>query len=104
MTAVHVERMLGERARADLEHHRRTLAGRVVVLLHAVDDALPGRVVDDALAAHGMRDGAALRGMLTFCFDGNRVAAEHVQLAFRECLLIELTAFGRGRDGVENTR
>ena len=66
----------------------------MVILLDAVDDALPRCVVDDALAADGVRDGAALRGMLPFRFDGDRVAAEHVQLAFRERLLIELAAFG----------
>ena len=102
MTAVHVERVLGERARADLEDHRRTLAGRVVILLDAVDDALPRRVVDDALAAHRVRDGAALRGVLAFRFDGDRVAAEHVQLAFGERLLIQLAAFGRWGDRIED--
>ena len=102
MSAVHVQRVLGQRARADLEDHRRTLAGRVVILLDAVDDALPRRVVDDALAAHRVRDGAALRGVLAFGFDGDGVAAEDVQLAFRECLLVELAAFGRWRDRIED--
>ena len=49
VTAVDVERVLRERARGDLDHHRRELAGGVVVLLDAVDDALAGREVDDAL-------------------------------------------------------
>src|SRR6185503_456330 len=51
-----------------------------------------------------VRDGAALRGMLALRLDGNRVAAEHVQLAFRECLLIELSAFGRGGNGIVHAR
>ena len=38
--AVHVQRVLGQRARRHLQHHRRALAGRVVILLDAVDDAL----------------------------------------------------------------
>ena len=74
VAAVDVQRVLGQRARRHLEHHRRALAGRVVVLLHAVDDALAGGEVDDALAAHGVGDGAALRGVLAFGLDGNRVA------------------------------
>src|SRR5207245_11425810 len=56
------------------------------------------------LADHGWRDGAALGGMLAFGFDGNGVAAEHVQLAFRKCLLIQLAAFSRGRDRIEDAR
>ncbi len=100
--AVHVERVLGERARGHFQHHRRALARRVVILLDAVDDALARCVVDDALAAHRVRDRAALRGVLAFGLDGDRVAAEDVQLAFGEGLLVELAAFGRGRDRVED--
>ena len=94
VAAVDVERVLGERARADLQHHRRALARRVVVLLHAVDDALAGGVVDDALAAHRVGDGAALRGVLAFGLDGDRVAAEDVEFALGKGLLVELAAFG----------
>ena len=43
VAAVHVEGVLGERARAHFEHHRRSLARRVIVLLHAVDHALARR-------------------------------------------------------------
>ncbi len=41
VAAMHVQRMLGQRACAHFQHHRRTLARRVIVLLHAVDNALP---------------------------------------------------------------
>ena len=103
MAAVDVQGVLGERAGRDLEHHRRTLARRVVVLLDAVDDALTGRVVDDAFAAHRVRDGAALGRVLTLGLHRDGVAAEDVQFAFRERLLIELSALGRRRDGIEHT-
>jgi hypothetical protein len=49
-----------------------------------------------------VRDGAALRGMLAFRFNGNRVLAENVQLAFGEGLLIKLAALGRGGDWIEH--
>ena len=100
--AVHVQGVLGQRARGHFQHHRRALAGRVVVLLDAVDDALAGGVVDDALAADRVRDRAALRGVLAFGFDGDRVAAEDVELALGERLLVQLAAFGRGRDRIED--
>ena len=74
VAAVHVERVLGQRAGRDLEDHRRALAGRVVVLLDAVDDPLAGGEVDDALAAHRVGDRAALRRVLAFRLDGDRVA------------------------------
>ena len=101
--AVHVQRVLGQRARGHLEHHGRALARRVVVLLDAVHDTLARGVVDDALAADRVGDGAALRGVLPFGFDGNRVAAEDVELALGERLLVELAAFSRGRDRIEDT-
>src|SRR5262245_2558565 len=50
-----------------------------------------------------MRDGAALGGVLTLSFDGNRVVAEDVQFAFGKRLLVQLAAFRRWRDRVEHT-
>ena len=102
MAAMHIQRVLRQRPRADLEHHRRALAGRVVVLLHAVHDALAGRIVDDPLAADRVRDGAALGGMLPFRLDRNRVLAEDIQLAFGKSLLIQFAAFCGRRDGVKD--
>src|SRR4030095_6087776 len=81
----------------------RALAGRVVVLLDAVDDALARGVVDHALAADGVGDGAALRGVLALGLDRDRVVAEDIELAFGEGLLVQLPAFGRRRDRVEHT-
>ena len=101
--AVHVQRVLGQRARRHLQHHRRALAGGVVVLLDAVDDALAGGVVDDALPADRVRDGAALGRVLAFGLDGDRVVAEDVELALGKRLLVELAAFSRRRDGIEDT-
>src|SRR5678816_4341076 len=49
-----------------------------------------------------MRDGAALGRMLALGFDGDGVAAEDIQLAFRECLLVQLAAFSRWRNRIKN--
>src|SRR5207247_4313798 len=104
VSAVHVERVLGQRARRHLQHHRRALAGRVVILLDAVHHALAGRVVDDAFAADGVRDGAALRGVFAFRLDGDGIVAKDVEFAFSESLLVQLAALGRRRDRIENAR
>ena len=103
MAAVHVQRVLGQRARGDLEHHRRALAGRVVVLLHAINDALARGVVDDPLAANGVGDRSALRRMFAFGLHGDGVAAEDVQLSFCVRLLVKLAALSRRCDWVEDT-
>src|SRR5205809_21299 len=72
------------------------------VRLNAINDALAGRVIHDPFPAHGVRDGAALSGMLALGLDGDRVLAEDVELAFRERLLVQLAALGRRCDGVED--
>ena len=102
VTAVHVERMLGERPRAYFEHHRRTFARRVIVLLHAVDHALSRGEVHHALAAHRVCNGAALGRVLAFGFDGQRIAPEDIEFAFGKCLLEELAALCGRCDGVEH--
>ncbi len=102
VAAVDVEGVLGERAGADLEHHGGALAGRVVVLLNAVDNALAGGEVDYALAAHGVGDGAALGRVLAFSLDGDGVVAKDVQVALSIGLLEELAAFGGRRNGIKN--
>ena len=104
VAAVHVQRVLGEGPRHHLHDHRRGLAGRVVVLLDAVDDALARREVDHAPPAHRVGDRAALGRVLALGLDGQRVPAEDVQPPFRERLLVQLAPFGGGRDGVENPR
>ena len=100
--AVHVQRVLGERACGDFQHHRRALARRVVILFDAVDNALAGGVIDDALAAHRVRDRPALGGVLAFGFHRDGVAAEDVELPFCIRLLVELAAFGRWRNRIED--
>ena len=49
-----------------------------------------------------MRDRAALRGVFAFGFHGDRVPAEHIEIALTERLLIQLTSLGRRSDGVED--
>ena len=102
VAAVHIEGVLGERACADFEHHGGALAGRVVVLLDAVDDALAGGEVDHALAADRVSNGAALGRVLAFGLNGDGVVAEDVQVALGIGLLEELAAFGGRGDGVKH--
>ena len=102
MPAVHVQRVLGQRPRDDLQHHRRALAWGVVVLFDAVHDSLARREINDTFSAHRVRDSAALSGVFAFGFDGHRAAAEDIQAAFSEGLLVEFAPFGGGRDRVEN--
>ena len=99
--AVDVEGVLGQGAGADLEDHRREFAGRVVILLHGVDDALAGGEVDGAAAGDGVGGGAALGGVFALGFDGDFLVAPDVQLPLREGLLIDLAALGGRRDRVK---
>src|SRR5438552_18425625 len=50
-----------------------------------------------------MRDRAALGGMFPLRLDGDRVLTKDVELAFREGLLIQLTALGGRRNRIEHT-
>ncbi len=102
VAAVDVEGVLGEGAGADFKHHGGALAGSVVVLLDAVDDALAGGEVDHALAADGVGDGAALGRVLAFGLNGDGVVAKDVQVALGIGLLEELAALGGGGDGIEH--
>ena len=102
VSAVDIEGVLGERAGAHFEHHGGALAGRVVVLLDAVDYALAGGEVDHALAADGVGNGATLGRVFAFGLDGDGVVAEDVEIALSIGLLEELAAFGGRRDGIEN--
>lgn len=103
MPAVDVERVLGERPRADLHHHRGELARRVVILLHRVHDALTGGEVHRALAGDRYCGGSALRGVFAFALDGQLLIAPNIQHALREGLLINLATLGGGRDGIKHT-
>ena len=100
--AVDVQGMLGQRPRRHLQHHRGALAGSVVILLDAVDNALARGVIHHALAAHGVGDRAALGGVFSLRFHGDRVLTKHVELALSKRLLIQLAALGRRRNGIEH--
>ena len=103
MSAVHIERMLGQCAGAHFEHHCRTFPRRVIVLLNAVNNALPRGKVHHALTANRVRNRPALRRVLTLCLNSNRVMPKHVQIAFGIGLLEKFATLGRWRDRVENT-
>ena len=79
VAAMDVERVLGQGAGADFEHHGGEFAGRVVILLHGIDDALAGSEIDRALAADRERRRAALRGMFAFGFDRDFLMAPDIQ-------------------------
>src|SRR5262245_24234856 len=49
-----------------------------------------------------MGDRASLRGVFAFGFHGNRVPAEHVEIALGKRLLVQLAAFSGRSDGVED--
>ena len=102
MTAVHVERLFGQGAGADLEHHGRKLARRVVVLLHRVDDALARGEIAGAPARDRERRGSALGGVLALGFDGDLLLTPDVQFALGEGRLVDFATFGRWRDRVED--
>ena len=102
VAAMDIERVLGEGAGADFEHHGGELAGRVVILLHGIDDALAGSEIDRAFAADGEGRGAALRGVFAFGLDGDFLLAPDIQFARGIGALVNFAAFGGGRDGVED--
>jgi len=102
VAAVDVERVLRQGPGRDFHHHRRELAGGVIVLLDAVDDALARREVHDAVAGHGVGDGPALGGVLALRLDRQLGPPKDVELALREGELEELPHLGRGGDGIED--
>ena len=102
MPAVDIQRVLRERARAHLQHHRGELARRVIILLHRIGQALAGGEVHAALPSHRERRRPALRGVLALTLDSDFLVAPNVELPLRECLLINLAALGRWRDGIKH--
>ena len=94
MRAMDVQGVLRERTGADFQHHRRELAGRVIILLEGIDDALAGSEVDRALAADRERRRAALGRVFAFALDGDLRGAEDVQLTLRVRLLVDLASLG----------
>src|SRR3954470_19938845 len=103
MAAMDVQGLLGERARANFNHHGRELAGRVVILLHRVNNPLAGREIDGTSSRYGVRRGATLGGVLAFALNGNLLLAENVEFSLRVGLLINLSPFSRRSYGIENT-
>ena len=102
VTAMDVEGVLGEGARAHFNDHGAGFAGGVVILLDAIDYALAGGEVDDAFAADRVGNCAALGRVFAFSFDGDGVVAEDVQMALGVGLLEELAALGGRGDGVKH--
>src|ERR1022692_145929 len=101
VAAMDVQRVLCQRPGAYLEHHCRELSRRVVVLLHRIDDALPGGEIDRPPALHGIGRCAPLGGVLALRLDGHLLLPPHVQFTLGVGLLVDLAALGRGGDRVE---
>jgi len=74
----------------------------MVILLHGIDDALPGGEIDRAASRDGIRSRPALGRMFTFAFDSDFLRSKHVQLPLRIGLLINFSAFSRGRYGISD--
>src|ERR1700730_17809332 len=104
VSAVDVQGVLRESASSHLQNHGRALARRVIILFNAVYDSLARRKIDDPLATDRVRDGSALRCVLTLSLDSNGVVAEDIQFAFRVSLLVKLASLGRRGDRVKDSR
>ena len=102
VTAMHVQCVLGESPRRHLEHHRRELARRVVVLLEAVDQSLARGEVHHPLARQGEGDRAPLGRVLALGLHGDLGVTEDGQVALGVGELEVLPHLGRGGDWVEH--
>ena len=103
VSTVHVQRVLGERPGAHFQNHGRELAGRVIVLLHGIDNALAGGKVYRTLAGHGHGRGTTLRGVFALGFHRQLLVTPHIQCALRKGLLINLATLGRWCDGIKHS-
>ena len=102
VSTMYIERMLGKRPRRNLEHHCRKLSGGMVVLLHAVNDALAGGEIHRSLTRNGIGYCATLGRVLSLTFDGDLGFAKNAQLALGVGLLIHLAHLCRWGDRVKN--
>jgi hypothetical protein len=100
VSRVHVQRGLGHRARADVQHVGQPLAhGRVERLVH-VGDALPGGEVRGPQAGHRQARGHRRRRVLALGLDEDQRAARDVDVALGHRLGPVLAHLCRGRDRV----
>ena len=103
MAAVHVQCVLCQSASADLEDHGRTLARRVVILLHRVGQALARREIHDPPTRHSQCRSPTLCRVLTFGLHGDLLVAPDIELPLSKRLLIQLSPFRRRRDRIEHS-
>ena len=78
VTAMHVEGVLGERARADFEDHGAGFAGRVIVLLDAVDNVM------QRPDAQGIDRGKLERLLSVAWLDGRKSGLEAAQAVYSD--------------------
>ena len=97
-----VEGVLGDDARGDMQDEAADLlADGHVVRFHPVQDALTGGGVGDVLAAGQRRaERAALRRVLPFGLEEERVPAPDVESAVGAERLVDFRDFRRGGDGI----
>jgi hypothetical protein len=70
--------VFGQRPRADLQHHRAQLAGRVIILLQGINDSLSRGEIYRAPTRDRISGCSALRRMFALGFDGDFLLAENV--------------------------
>ena len=102
VAAMDIQRVLRQRARADLDHHRRKFSRRMIILLHGVDDALAGSEIDRAPPRDRERRRPALRGVLAFCFNGDLLLAPDIEFTLGVGPLVNFAAFRGRRDWIKN--
>src|ERR1041385_320793 len=103
MSAMDIERMLGEGARANLQDHRRKLSRSMIVLLHGIDDSLTGGKIDRAAAGHRICRSPSLSGVLAFAFNRNLLLPKDIQLPLSIGLLVNLASLGGRSNRIEDT-
>ena len=100
VSRVHVERVLRDGARGDVQHVRETFShGRVQRLVH-VDDALAAREVRGTEPGHAHARGDRGGGVLALGLEEQQLPAVDVALPFGDRSRPALAHLCRGRDGI----
>ena len=102
VATMHVKSVLGQRASSNLEHHGRTLARCMIILLHGIGQPLAGREIHHAATSYRQGGRPTLSSVLTFGLNRDLLVAPHIELTLSERLLVKFTALRGRRDGVKH--